>query len=128
MKASGRSRGQTFSNLVFTQAFRNGLAPAIVPLVATIPLPQRPYLVNGVADPNLGEYSAQRIAELREDTGSVKFDWLQSDKSQFSVRYNINDSETDTPYGVGTDQIADGKSADAALQGVAQLCFRRHHF
>ncbi|MBC7900503.1 MAG: TonB-dependent receptor [Saprospiraceae bacterium] len=105
-----QTRGQTFNNLVFTQSFRNGVATPLVPLVATIPLPQRPsFLSDGSVDPNLGEYSAQRIAELREDTGSVKIDWLQNENSQFSVRYNLNDSDTDTPYGVGSDQFANGK-------------------
>ena len=60
-------------------------------------------------DPDLGEYSEQRISDLREDTGSFKLDWMPNDKSQFSFRYNINDSLTEQPYGVGTDQIADGK-------------------
>ena len=106
-----QSRGQTFNNLVFTQFFRDGLATALRPAVATIPLPQRPYInpQTGIVDPNLGEYAAQRIAELREDTGSVKFDWLHTQSSQFSVRYNINDSDTDVPYGVGTNQFANGK-------------------
>ncbi|HQU93315.1 MAG TPA: TonB-dependent receptor, partial [Pyrinomonadaceae bacterium] len=53
-------------------------------------------------------FQVQKDGELREDTGSVKIDWLHSEKSQFSARYNINDSKTTTPYGVGTDQLADG--------------------
>jgi outer membrane receptor protein involved in Fe transport len=106
-----QKRGQTFNLLTFTQTFRNGLAAALQPLVATLPLPQSPFIdpLTGLVDPNRGEYSAQRVADLREDTGSIKVDWLQSEKSQFSVRYNINDSDTDTPYGIGTNQIADGK-------------------
>ncbi|HMU33546.1 MAG TPA: TonB-dependent receptor [Pyrinomonadaceae bacterium] len=106
-----QTRGQTFNQLVYTQLFRNGLAPALRPLVDTIPLPQRPYIqpLTGLVDPNLGEYQAQRIARLREDTGSVKIDYQQSDKSRFSARYNINDSNTDTPYGVGIGQVAPGK-------------------
>ena len=60
-------------------------------------------------DLDLGEYSEQKISDLREDTGSFKLDWVPTDKSQFSFRYNINDSLTEVPYGVGTDQIADGK-------------------
>ncbi|MCC7306293.1 MAG: carboxypeptidase regulatory-like domain-containing protein, partial [Acidobacteria bacterium] len=106
-----QTRGQTFNQLVYTQLFRNGLAPALRPLVDTIPLPQRPYIqpLTGLVDPNLGEYQAQRIAKLREDTGSVKIDFQQSDKSRFSARYNINDSNTTTPYGVGLGQVAPGK-------------------
>jgi hypothetical protein len=104
-----QSRGQTFNVLTFTQSFRNAMNATIRPVVSTIPLPQRPYIVGGMVDPDLGEYSDERVADLREDTGSVKIDWIQSDKSQFSVRYNINDSLTNVPYGVGSDQIADGK-------------------
>ena len=105
-----QSRGTTFNNLVFTQAFRNGMAPAIRPVVSTIPLPQRPFLnPDGTVNADLGEYSEEKIADLREDTGSFKLDWLPNDRSQFSFRYNINDSETNVPYGVGTDQTADGK-------------------
>jgi hypothetical protein len=61
-----------------------------------------------VPDPNLGIFSIQKDGDLREDTGSVKIDWLHTQRSQFSVRYNIDDSRTTTPYGVGTDQTADG--------------------
>lgn len=98
-----QTRGQTFSVLVPTQAFRDSMVPSIQPVVATLPLPQAPH------NADLGFYAGQRIAELREDTGSIKIDWLHTDKSQFSVRYNINDSDTDVPYGVGSDQFANGK-------------------
>jgi hypothetical protein len=82
----------------------------IRPTVSTIPLPTSPFTPAGssIPDPNLGIFSIQKDGDLREDTGSVKIDWLQSQRSQFSVRYNINDSKTTTPYGVGTDQTADG--------------------
>lgn len=98
-----QSRGQTFNVLVPTQTFRDSMVAAIRPVVSTLPLP------NGAFSADLGTYIGQRIADLREDTGSVKIDWLQSEKSQFSVRYNINDSDTDVPYGVGSTQIANGK-------------------
>ncbi len=105
-----QTRGQLFTSLTPTQAFRSGIAPALVPVVATLPLPTSPFTFPGQAVPSadLGFYSAQRNGKLREDTGSVKIDWLHTDSSQFSARYNINDSKTTTPYGVGTDQIADG--------------------
>src|SRR6266540_3584684 len=105
-----QSRGQTFNNLVFTQAFRNGLAAALRPLVAVLPLPNTANFLNVDADPLLeyGEYRVQKNSKLREDTGSIKLDYHSSDRSQFSLRYNINDSDTVTPYGVATDQTADG--------------------
>ncbi len=108
-----QTRGQTFTTLVPTQAFRNSMNAAIRPVLDTIPLPQAPFFrdIAGVPtlDPDVGLFSSQRVGDLREDTGSVKIDWLQNESSQFSVRYNINDSKTIVPFGVGSDQIADGK-------------------
>jgi hypothetical protein len=111
-----QSRGLAFTNvLVPTQSFRDSMVASIRPVVDTLPLPQRPHFTidpvtgDSVLDPNNGEFSGHRIGDLREDTGSVKIDWLQSEKSQFSARYNINDSDTDVPFGVGTDQTANAK-------------------
>ena len=103
-----QTRGILFTSLVPTPAFRATFAPAIAPVLATLPLPNAPFIPSGSnnPDPDRGIYSAQRDGELREDTGSVKIDWLHTERSQFSFRYNINDSTTDVPYGVATDQIA----------------------
>jgi hypothetical protein len=99
-----QTRGTTFTSLVPTAAFRSTFAPSIAPVLSTIPLPSAPF----IPDPRVGIFSIQKDGKLREDTGSVKIDWLHTQRSQFSVRYNINDSDTKTPYGVGTDQTADG--------------------
>lgn len=106
-----QTRGTTFTSLVPTATFRATFAPAIAPVLATIPLPSSPFIPAGstVPDPNVGIFSVQKDGDLREDTGSIKIDWLHTEQSQFSFRYNINDSKTTTPYGVGTDQSADGK-------------------
>ena len=98
-----QTRGQAFNVLVPTLAFRNAAVAAIRPTLANLPLPTQAF------DADFGRFIGQRIGELREDTGSVKVDWLQSEKSQFAVRYNINDSNTNVPYGVGSTQVADGK-------------------
>lgn len=98
-----QTRGQSFNVLVPTQTFRDSMVPAIRPVVNTLPLPTNPF------NADLGFFLGQRIGDLREDTGSVKIDWQQNDDSQFSVRYNINDSNTNVPYGVGSTQFADGK-------------------
>ena len=105
-----QTRGTTFTSLVPTASFRATFAPSIAPVLSTIPLPSAPFFPAGsnVPDPNLGIFSIQKDGDLREDTGSVKIDWLHTQRSQFSVRYNINDSKTTTPYGVATDQTADG--------------------
>ncbi|MGI8810927.1 MAG: TonB-dependent receptor [Pyrinomonadaceae bacterium] len=105
-----QTRGQLFTALTPTASFRTGINAALVPVVATLPLPRSPFTFPGQTAPSsdLGLFSIQKDGDLREDTGSVKIDWIQSQKSQFSARYNINDSKTETPYGVGTDQNADG--------------------
>jgi len=104
-----QTRGQLFTALTPTASFRSGVASALAPAIATLPLPTSPLVRSGTVDPDLGIFQIQKDGKLREDTGSVKIDWRQSEKSQFSARYNINDSDTKTPYGVGTDQTADGK-------------------
>ncbi len=105
-----QTRGQLFTSLTPTSAFRSGINPALVPVVATLPLPTAPFRFPGAPanSTDVGFYSIQKDGKLREDTGSVKIDWQQSQKSNFSARYNINDSKTTTPYGVGLDQAADG--------------------
>ena len=105
-----QTRGQLFTSLTPTAAFRAAIHPALVPVVATLPLPTSPFTFPGQPAPSadLGFYSVQKDGDLREDTGSFKIDWAHTENSQFSARYNINDSKTETPYGVGTDQTADG--------------------
>jgi hypothetical protein len=121
-----QTRGINFSTLVPTAAFRASANANIRQALATIPLPTGQFFrtVNGtqVLDPDVGTYSAQRDGKLREDTGSIKVDWLQSEKSQFSVRYNLNDSSTRVPYGVGTDQVTE----DGALR--VQLFKASHNY
>jgi Carboxypeptidase regulatory-like domain/TonB dependent receptor len=97
-----QTRGQLFTALTPTAAFRSAAPAAVRPLLATLPLPQT------AVNANVGVYTVQKSGDLTENTGSVKVDWNHTDKSLFSVRYNLNDSKTTTPYGVGTDQTADG--------------------
>jgi hypothetical protein len=77
-----QTRGQLFRVLTPTQAFRNAMEARIRPTVSTIPLPTEPFyrIVNNVPvlDLDVGIYTAQRNGDLREDTGSIKIDWLQS--------------------------------------------------
>lgn len=109
-----QTRGIFFESLVPTTAFRTSMNAAIRPVLDTMPLPTAPFIrPNGTPDPDLGIYTAEPDGKLREDTGSVKFDWMQSDRSQFSFRYNINDSHTKLPFGVASDQVAD---ADLRVQ------------
>ncbi len=105
-----QTRGILFRGYVPTAAFRTEFTPALGSALAVLPLPNTANFLNVDADPLLeyGEYRVQKNSKLREDTGSIKLDYHSSDRSQFSLRYNINDSDTVTPYGVATDQTADG--------------------
>lgn len=105
-----QDRGTLLTAIVPTQLFRASAVPAVLPLIATLPLPTTPILIpsTGLPDPFRGIYQEQKVGNLREDTGSFKLDFVHTEKSSFSGRYNINDSDTETPYGVGTDQTADG--------------------
>ncbi len=111
-----QTRGLLFDSFVPTARFRTKFTAPLAPVLAVLPLPNALKIFKSA--PNVavgdagffeyGEYQAQKNGKLREDTGSVKLDYNYSDRSQFSMRYNINDSDTTTPYGVATDQIADG--------------------
>ena len=106
-----QTRGILLRGFVPTAGFRSEFLPALAPALAVLPLPNTNNFRNVDADPLLeyGEYRVQKEGRLREDTGSFKLDYHQSDRSQFSARYNINDSNTTTPFGVATDQTAKGK-------------------
>ena len=43
---------------------------------------------------------------LREDTGSMRFDWNAGEKDRVMLRYNINDSNTQYQYGPNVGQIS----------------------
>ncbi|MBA3600617.1 MAG: TonB-dependent receptor, partial [Acidobacteria bacterium] len=105
-----QTRGTLFRSFVPTAAYRTEFTSALAPALAVLPLPNTSNFLNADADPLLeyGEYRVQKDGKLREDTGSVKIDYLYNDRNQFSARYNINDSKTVSPYGVATDQTADG--------------------
>ncbi|HUX43163.1 MAG TPA: TonB-dependent receptor [Terracidiphilus sp.] len=77
---------------------------SMAPVVAAIPVG------NLGPDPNASSvfdlYSANLLNTLREDTGSVRMDWQKSPRSKFYLRYNINDSNTNTTYGPAIGQVA----------------------
>jgi hypothetical protein len=98
-------KGTILQGLVPTPAFRATFKPELEPVLRKLPLPNTSF---ASADPRLGLYSKIGNRELREDTGSVKFDYNAGTRDQFAVRYNINDSDTITPYGIAEGQIAPG--------------------
>jgi hypothetical protein len=105
-----QTRGSLFRGYTPTASFRTQFIPALSSALATLPLPNTNNFLNVDADAafEYGEYRVLKNGKLREDTGSIKLDYNHNDRSQFSFRYNLNDSNTTTPYGVGTDQTAEG--------------------
>ena len=105
-----QTRGTLFRGYTPTAAFRTEFVPSLNAALATLPLPNTTNFLNVDGDPafEYGEFRTLKNGKLREDTGSFKLDFQHTDRSQFSLRYNLNDSNTTTPYGVGTDQVADG--------------------
>lgn len=105
-----QTRGSLFRGYVPTAAYRTEFIASVRPALNTLPLPNTTNFLNADGDPLLeyGEYRVSKNGKLREDTGSIKLDYNQNERSQFSFRYNLNDSNTTTPYGVGIDQTAEG--------------------
>jgi hypothetical protein len=105
-----QTRGSLFRGYTPTASFRTQFIPSLSAALATLPLPNTNNFLNVDADAafEYGEYRVLKNGKLREDTGSIKLDYNSSDRSQFSFRYNLNDSNTTTPYGVATDQTAEG--------------------
>lgn len=106
-----QTRGTLFRGFVPTASFRTQFTPAMSSALAVLPLPNTNNFRDTDGNPatfEYGEFRVNKNGKLREDTGSVKLDYHYSNRSQFSARYNLNDSNTTTPYGVATDQTADG--------------------
>jgi outer membrane receptor protein involved in Fe transport len=105
-----QTRGSLFRGYTPTASFRTQFIPSLNSALATLPLPNTNNFLNVDADPafEYGEYRVLKNGKLTENTGSIKLDYNSSARSQFSFRYNLNDSNTTTPYGVATDQTAEG--------------------
>ncbi|MDX6710022.1 MAG: hypothetical protein QOH96_1038 [Blastocatellia bacterium] len=110
-----QTRGILFRGFVPTASFRTKFIPSLAPALAVLPLPNTNNLISTDTTNDtptktfeFGEYRAIKDDTLHENTGSIKLDYHYSERSQFSLRYNLNDSNTVTPYGVATDQTANG--------------------
>jgi len=96
-----------------TAATRATADPSMAPVMAAIPLPNRPgpvVLSDGFVRNDLGYFDSNLNNTLREDTGSIKVDYNASQKDSFSLRYDIADSFTSTQYGVAADQVSPSTS------------------
>lgn len=87
--------------LVFTQAFRDTLAPELQPVAAMMPLPNGPV---SNTEPRVAQFSRAVSNELTEDTWTAKLDYLPGPNDRITFRYNGSDSFTKTYFGVSQDQ------------------------
>jgi hypothetical protein len=97
-----RQRLGVFQNVfVPTAAFRATLSPAVLAEVNQLPLPNGPA---SPSEPRLAQFIRGISNQLTEDTGSAKVDYQINSSDRLSVRYNKNESFTQTYYGVGAGQ------------------------
>jgi len=106
---------------VLTQAEAALAAPSMVPVVDTLPPPNVPGPVifpGGIPNPYLGIYEGSFVDTLREDTGSVKVDYRIGVKDSLAFRFNVDDSDTSTQYGVAADQVSPSPGRNYLFKGT----------
>lgn len=112
---------------VLTAAAREPAVASIIPVINAIPLPNTPGPVvfagagpggTDVVRNDLGYYEGNLHNTLREDTGSVKVDYIATAKDNFSFRFNVNDSFTSTQYGIATGQVSPSPSRNFLVKGT----------
>jgi hypothetical protein len=109
----------------------NGTVPSallISEVQATSPqlqpvLDQMPAGTNSTSDPLVDQYTANRVSNVREDTGSARVDQFFSEKDSGFARLNINDTNTFGPlfgvspsaFGVNDHQVVPIRTTNAAI-------------
>jgi hypothetical protein len=91
-EGSHKDLGATASGTVPSAAFRARVAPALTPILASIPLPTQ---ATGNADIGLIQYAEN--TNINENVYSARIDAKLSDRDSFYSRYNIQDSLVDGP-------------------------------
>jgi hypothetical protein len=97
-------RGHTFNVFTPTAAFRASLAPALLPALNYLPLPNGPA---SASDPRIAQYLGNLSDVLSENTGGFKIDYQITSKDRLSARYNVNQASNILWQGVGTNQARD---------------------
>jgi hypothetical protein len=91
-EGSRKDLGATASGTVPSAAFRAGVAAALTPILASIPVPTQ---ATSSADVGLIQYSEN--TRIRENVYSARVDARVSDRDSFYSRYNIQDSVVHGP-------------------------------
>jgi Carboxypeptidase regulatory-like domain/TonB dependent receptor len=89
---------------VLNAANRALFVPALLPVVNAIPVGNAG---PDPANPTVFDLLNANLRDtLREDTGSVRIDWTPTPRNSFYLRYNINDSNTQTTFAPAAGQTA----------------------
>ena len=79
----------------------------VIPTPTACAYPGSPVdIVGGVKSAQLVLSPVNLSDVLREDTGSLRFDYSPTDADRFMFRYNINDSDTEHTYGPNLGQVS----------------------
>lgn len=104
--------------IVYANSERLKFVPSMKPVIDAVPVSNNstPVVVAGISRPDLAYYDGNLLNTLREDTGSIKLDYLASKNDQFALRYNIADSYTSTQYGVAVGQVSPSTSRNHLIK------------
>jgi carboxypeptidase family protein len=98
-EASRQRLGITGSGTVPSDALRSQVlstSPQLTPIVDLFPRGTSP-----TSDPNVDNFTTTSVSDVREDTGSIRFDQNFSSHDSAFVRVNVNDSHVHGPlFGV----------------------------
>ena len=91
-EGSRKDLGATASGTVPSAAFRTGVAPALAPILASIPLPTQ-----ATSNGDIGLVQYAETTDITENIYSARVDAKVSDRDIFYSRYNVQDSLVSGP-------------------------------
>jgi hypothetical protein len=109
-EGSRKNLGATQTGTVPSAAFRATVAPALQPILATIPLP-----VDTTSDPNVGIARVSGVTDIVENIYSGRVDYRPTTKDSFFGRFNIQKSNVDGPLFVLTSSRFAGQQQHAPI-------------
>jgi outer membrane receptor protein involved in Fe transport len=91
-EGSRKHLGAAATGTVPSAAFRATVAPALAPILASIPLPTEPG-----ANPSVGLVRYAETTDVTENIYSARLDFKASNRDSLYSRYNVQDSVVDGP-------------------------------
>jgi hypothetical protein len=95
----------SYATYLLSASERAKFVPSMAPVVdAMASLPANATVVPGT-NGTVDYYNANLVNGDREDTGSLKIDYVMSTRDRWNFRYNLNDSTTNSDFGVNKGQV-----------------------